>query len=116
MDHRYINLDYLKEMSGGKKELMLEMIGIFNSEVPGYLDRMNLYLEEENWDSLGKLAHKARASASIMGMHELVNELIGLERLSKEKKDTEKYSSYILNIEKKFHSAIEELNLISKTL
>ncbi len=116
MKPQYIDLKYLHEISGGEKDLILEMISIFNTEVLDYLSLMNSLLEEKNWDSLGKLAHKAKASASIMGMKQLTNDLRDLELLAKENKDSELYSYYIKIIKNQFISAIEELKLISKDL
>lgn len=116
MESKITNLSYLNEISGGDKNLILEMITIFNTEVPEYLNRMNRLLADENFDSLGKLAHKAKASASIMGMKDLADELKRLEQLTIEKKEQDKYPHIVNHIDLKFRSAIEELNLISKTL
>jgi HPt (histidine-containing phosphotransfer) domain-containing protein len=112
---KYTNLDYLNEISGGDNRLLLEMIEIFNTEVPGYLQRMNQLLEMGDFEGLGKLAHKAKASASIMGMNEVATDLKDLERLA-EIKDMEKLPSHILSIQQKFNSAIDELDQVYKTI
>ena len=116
MESKITNLSYLNEISGGDKNLILEMILIFNTEVPEYLNRMNQLLADKNFESLGKLAHKAKASASIMGMKDVADELKCLEKLTAEKKEQDKYPSMVNHINTKFRSAIEELKLISKTL
>lgn len=113
---RLINLSYLNEISDGDNDLVLEIINIFITEVPTYIMMMKDYHQKEYWNELSKLAHKAKASSSIMGMKQLTNELKNLEILAKEKKDTRLYSSFILNIENQFNLAIEELKMISKTL
>ena len=115
-DPKHIDLNYLKEMSDGDTELIREMIDIFITEVPTYLSLMKEHHQKEDWDALGKLAHKAKASASIIGMKQLTNELKNLELLAKEKKEAGLYSSRILSIENQFNSAIEELKRVSKTL
>ncbi len=116
MKTKYVDLKYLYEVSDGEKELIIEMISIFNSEVLDYLNSMNDLLICKNWVALGKLAHKAKASASIMGMQQLTNELIALELLAKENKDSELFTHYIKNIQSHFNSAIDELKIISKSL
>ena len=116
MKTRYIDLQYLNEISGGKKELLIEMIEIFNSEVPGYVKLMDEYCKIQNWMALGKLCHKAKASASIMGMKQLCDELKNLELLTIEEKDTQLYPSYIRSIDIHFNNAREELNQFAKTL
>lgn len=111
-----VNLYYLKDISAGDNQMILEMIDIFNKEVPEYLKRMNEYLHSGDWVSLSKLAHKAKASASIMGMQNLAGELHSLEVLAKEQKDPGLYQPLVGKIEKQFNSAIQELKLISGTL
>lgn len=116
MKKRHINLEYLEEISGGDNYMILEMIGIFNSEVPEYLSMMNEYIDRRDWDALGKLAHKVKASASIMGLSELTTELNHLEICAKEKQSPDICLSHARNIEKQFSCAIEELKSISKNL
>lgn len=116
MTTQNIDLQYLNEISGGNRELLIEMIEIFNSEVPGYLKLMNEFYEKGNWEALGKLAHKAKASASIMGMKQLATELRGIELLAQENRDIQSYPSLLQSIENKFIAAIEELKLFAKTL
>jgi HPt (histidine-containing phosphotransfer) domain-containing protein len=116
MKSEHIDLEYLNEISGGNKALIIEMIQIFNSEVPGYLNLMKEFHASENWEALGKLAHKARASASIMGMNHLANELRDLELITQEKKDPQLYPSLLSSIENQFLIAMEELRLFAKTL
>jgi HPt (histidine-containing phosphotransfer) domain-containing protein len=43
---------------------------------------MHQLADQEKWEELGKLAHKAKASASIMGMSDLAAELKQLEQLT----------------------------------
>lgn len=116
MELKIINLDYLNEIAAGDHDLIIEMISIFNTEVPGYIERMHELAGQGRWEELGKLAHKAKASASIMGMSELATELKHLEQLTIVKKDSEKYTSFIISIESKFNTGMEELKLLAKTL
>jgi HPt (histidine-containing phosphotransfer) domain-containing protein len=116
MELKIINLDYLNEIAAGDHLMILEMIAIFNTEVPGYMTRMHQLAGQEKWEELGKLAHKAKASASIMGMSELAAELKQLEQLTIGNQNKETYTSYIASIERKFNAGMEELKLLSKTL
>ncbi len=111
-----VNLDYLNEMSGGDRELILEMITIFINEVPEYISRMRDALNTENWDELEKLAHKSKASALIMGMHMLADDLRDLETDTRESRNVDLYPSYVEKVEQQFIFAIKELRQISKTL
>jgi HPt (histidine-containing phosphotransfer) domain-containing protein len=116
MKSKNIDLEYLNEVSGGNTGLILEMIQIFNSEVPGYLKLMKEFYSSGNWVALGRLAHKAKASASIMGMNNLANELKNLELLTQEKSDPQPDPSILGTIEDQFLVAIEELKSFAMTL
>jgi HPt (histidine-containing phosphotransfer) domain-containing protein len=116
MTFKYVDLKYLNEISGGKRDLLLEMIQIFNSEVPGYIKLMNNFYEGRNWEALARLSHKAKASASIMGMKQLSSDLKDLELLAHEQKDTGLYPSILKSIENQFIAAMEELEQFKQNL
>jgi HPt (histidine-containing phosphotransfer) domain-containing protein len=116
MTFNFIDLKYLNEISGRKKDLLHEMIQIFNSEVPGYIKLMNEYYESRSWEALARLSHKAKASASIMGMKQLSSDLKDLEMLAHEQKDTGLYPSLLKSIENQFIAAMEELEQFKQTL
>lgn len=116
MDHKFINLDYLNEMSGGDRNMILEMISIYITEVPGYVSRMKEYLKSGNIEALGKLAHKAKASASIMGATKLAEDLRELEQLAKDGEKVNLYGDYVKRIAEQFNFSIEELKKVSATI
>ncbi len=116
INHRHVDLSYLKDMSGGNREVMLEMIELFNSQVPELIEKMKHQLQQKNIDELSRLAHKAKASAHIMGMEEAAAKLKSLEYSAKESRDGENFSLIIKDLEKQFSFAIEELKNIAATL
>ena len=107
---KHTDLTYLKSMSGGSKELIQEMVDIFISQVKEFSEGMDNYLNKEDWDNLGKLAHKAKSSVAIMGMENLANELKRLELLTIEKKEIEIYPEIISRFKKDCSEAVTELN------
>ena len=103
------NLSYLQTMSGGDKKLILEMIDIFIDQVKEIEQGMKENLEKKNYDSLGKLAHKAKSSVAIMGMKSLSNKLKELEMLAAKNHKIEKYPDYIKLFSAETDEAIKEL-------
>jgi HPt (histidine-containing phosphotransfer) domain-containing protein len=103
------DLTYLKEMSGGNKDLIREMITIFNTQVVEFGRDMDTLLEKKEYEQLGKLAHKAKSSISIMGMKDLAVELKTLENLTREGKQTEKYAGLISSFNNQTQLAVQEL-------
>ena len=107
---KHTDLTYLKSMSGGSKELIQEMVDIFISQVEEFSEGMDNYLNNKDWDNLGKLAHKAKSSVAIMGMEKLANDLKRLELLTLEEKEIEIYPEIISKFKNECREAVTELN------
>lgn len=110
------DLTYLREMSGGNKELILEMIDIFRSQVIEFSEGMDNHLTNKEYEKLGKLAHKAKSSISIMGLSELATLLKSLELMACAGTDVEKYPAIIERFKSETLEAVYELNEVTKNL
>jgi HPt (histidine-containing phosphotransfer) domain-containing protein len=110
------DLTYLRNMSGGNKDLILEMIGIFKSQVGEFIQSMDEYYNNKEYELLGRLAHKAKSSISIMGLHELAVDLKDFENIAKAGENVEKYPYYINKFKAETEEAIEELDEVTKNL
>lgn len=108
------DLSYLKEMSGGNRDLIFEMISIFRDQVKEFLQGMDEHLEKKEYELLGKLAHKAKSSISIMGLNDLAADLKKLELSAKAGTETEKYPLIIERFRKETAEAEIELDEIIK--
>jgi len=104
------DLSYLREMSGGNKDLIKEMISIFTAQVKEFSQDMDNHLAKKEYELLGKLAHKAKSSISIMGLDDLAKELKKLENLAREGRETDKYAGIISRFKQETQTAVEELN------
>jgi HPt (histidine-containing phosphotransfer) domain-containing protein len=115
MDYKFINTDYLNSVSGGDREITVEIVKLFREQtVEVYNDMISLYAAG-NYILLGQLAHKAKSSVAIMGMNDLATMLKKFEIQGKEGKETELFPSYIEQFKWETDLAIIELNdLISK--
>ena len=111
-----VNLDYLNSMSGGNKDIIREMIGLFQQQVPEFLSEMKEHHKNGDWHNLGALAHKAKSSIAIMGMELLAEKLKELEVKAKKGEDPDSYQSYIRLFEDQTTTAVSELDQILKTL
>ena len=111
-----VNLSYLKEMSGGDQTIVQEMIDIFKDQVEEFSHDMEEHLNKKDYSSLGKLAHKAKSSISIMGLDDLSNDMKVLENLAKSGKETEKYPVLVNKFRKETKEAVEELDEVLQNL
>jgi HPt (histidine-containing phosphotransfer) domain-containing protein len=103
------DLSYLKNMSGDNPDIIKEMIGIFIDQAEEYIRDMQKNLQDKNYDAIGKLAHKAKSSISIMGMNDLAADMKTLELLAKEEKEKESYPDFINKFVSQTQQAIAEL-------
>ena len=110
------DLSYLQEMSGGNKELVTEMISIFKSQVIEFAKDMENHLRNREFEQLGKLAHKAKSSVSIMGLNDLAKDLKTLENMTREGRNKELYPALIQKFRKETEEAIAELNIVQNNI
>lgn len=111
-----VELSYLKEMSGGNKELAKEMIDIFITQVKEFSISLQEHYESKDYEKLGKLAHKAKSSISIMGLEDLAKDLKRLELMAKEGKQVDEYPAILEKFNVQTSQAIDELNDITKNI
>jgi HPt (histidine-containing phosphotransfer) domain-containing protein len=110
------DLSYLREMSGGNTGLVLEMIGIFREQVVEFGKDMDQHLENREYELLGKLAHKAKSSVSIMGLQDLAGELKNLENFAREGKKVESYAGIIAKFKQDTAIAVQELDVVTNNI
>ena len=117
INHRMkTDLTYLKNMSAGNKDLVLEMIGIFKQQVKEFIVDMNKFLIDNDYENLGRLAHKAKSSISIMGLNDLAIELKNFENKAKAGLDTDEYPIFIEKFKIETTDAISELDEVAENI
>lgn len=111
-----VDLSYLKNMSAGNKDLILEMIGLFKTQIDEFSQEMDELYEKKEYESLGRLAHKAKSSISIMGLDKLSVELKNFENLAKTGENVEEYPKFIASFKKQTSEALDELDEVVKNI
>ena len=92
------------------------MIDIFKDQVKEFTEGLETHYEKKEFEQLGKLAHKAKSSISIMGLNELATDLKTLELLAKAGKDQDKYQQIIDKFKFETLEAVNELNEVTNNL
>jgi HPt (histidine-containing phosphotransfer) domain-containing protein len=96
-------------MTDGNNDLILEIIDIFVVQVEEFWVEMQDLNDKKDYDSLGKLAHKAKTSVAIMGMDTMSKKLKELEIWCQEEKNPEFYQEIISNFKSECLIVIKEL-------
>jgi len=64
----FLNLDYLKEVSGGNTTFEINMIEQFLQQVPAELESMKEAFDKSHYEELSHIAHNVKTSVSFMGL------------------------------------------------
>jgi HPt (histidine-containing phosphotransfer) domain-containing protein len=110
MDYIFINTEYLDSVTGGDKEILTEIVGIFREQIVEIVNEMKSSHIKNDYHSLGMLAHKAKSSVAIMGMNDLAIMLKTFEIEAKEGRNKENFKLYIERYESDTIQAVSELD------
>jgi len=105
-----VNLEYLENTIGRENSQFIgEMIGIFISDAPVFIDLMKEYLVKKDYNNLGKITHKILTSVSLVGITELKEILRHIEENCNSLKELEKIPFLYSQATDLFKEAIQEL-------
>ncbi|MCK5823124.1 MAG: response regulator [Bacteroidales bacterium] len=110
----FINLSYLKSVSEGDNNIIIEFLNIFKSQVPEFIEELNDSYNNKDWQTLGAVAHRAKSSVAMLGITQLESDMKNLEISTKEEKEIEKYPLIISKFEKISKLVLNELDIIIK--
>lgn len=77
------DMTYLEDLSGGDATLIKEMIGLFLSQTPGYLERLAEHIDAGDWLNTQSMAHHIKPTLAYMGAEDMRQALIHIEQLAK---------------------------------
>lgn len=104
------DLSYLKELSEGNNEFVVEMIDGFLEQTPEMLIRMSKYLNEKKWPQLSGVAHKLKPGIDFMGIHSLKDAVNTVEKYAGEQINIELLPDIVTTIVQVCSVAMTELN------
>jgi len=103
------DLNYLRTMSGGDDNFIREMITLFREQIGEYKQDMPELLRKKDYDSLSKMAHKAKSSVAVMGMKNVAKQLKDLEILANKGEEVDRYESLVNEFLEQSELALIEL-------
>ncbi len=109
----HTNLDYLKLMADGDKEMELTMLEMLLVELPEEFGKMKALHGEEDWEELGKVSHKMKSTLAFIGNEDLTNANARIEILSKNKEDLHTISNMMAQFGDLLPEVLHELNEIA---
>lgn len=65
---QHIHTKQIDEISGGDNDFKIELIKIFQEQIPDFITNMTRFLADANWEKLAREAHTAKSSVLTFGM------------------------------------------------
>ncbi|MCG8385053.1 MAG: ATP-binding protein [Cytophagales bacterium] len=106
------DLTYLKNVSNGDKVFMKEMVETFIKNTPIAINEMQKWMNEAEWEQIGKVAHKIKPSITFMGIDRLKPLIKNIEDYGKENYNTDHIPNLIETFSTECQKAIDELKIM----
>ena len=119
-DNVLIDLNYLRDLSEGNEDFIVEMLAIFLRNIPTELLALETAITKEDFAEIKALSHKMQSSANIVGVAFLASLLSQMEQKSKAQEKLADIVMLFKTIQPLFQQVIieveaERLNLIKTT-
>ena len=116
LETNYVNLEELLQLTNNNYEKIEKYIGIFFNNVPGDIESLKEAFDSENWEEMGKIAHKLKGNIGYLGVNSIKDDLLILEKIKKEVGDLEEIADIVNRVEIVVELAINELKEIKGKL
>lgn len=114
-NHKHlVNLDFLIQALGGKKDVIYETIDLFLEEVPKDLSIMNEAVTKTDYSTIKGCAHKLKSTISLMGIHDLMPVVEEMEVLGKAKENIERIKILNQSLNRLCEKAMDEMRVEQK--
>ena len=83
------DLTMIHGLSGGDEGFIRQMVELFIDTMPTSTQELQTALDQQQWDTLGKLAHKLKSTTGSMGMDSIKEEVKAVEQNCKKSENLE---------------------------
>ncbi|MEO1049734.1 MAG: Hpt domain-containing protein [Bacteroidota bacterium] len=111
-----VDISYLKQVSGGDTSLMMDMIDLFLGQTPLQISQMYQCVDDENWQALNRIAHKAKSSFGVMGVESIVEDIKHVEIWASQQIRLDEITPLIDNINRVCQQAYTEYERIMEQM
>ena len=79
-----LDLSYLSDMSGGSAEFMIEMLVVFQTQTPLYMDELEQAVLAKDWKKTAESAHKIKPTFYYVGRPDVRDHMQEMETNARE--------------------------------
>jgi CheY-like chemotaxis protein len=103
------DLSMVRSVSGGDEAFIKKMVQLFIETVPPGLSDLQEALAKQEWQQMGKVAHKLKSTIDSMGIVALKDDIRVIENNGKHEKDTDALPPLIKNVTEVINACIVQL-------
>ncbi len=111
-----IDLTYLRDVSSGSNEFMIEMIELFLEQTPVYFEQLRQFIAEENWAKVAEIAHKIKPTLAFMGADSAREIMSEIETSARNLTDTESIRPAFESLHEFSGTLFNKLNEVKKEM
>lgn len=112
---KIINLEYLRIMSDGDKDMEMTMLEMLLEELPSEFDKMKALHRESNWEELGGVSHKMKSTLAFTGNEEVAAANRQIEQMAKHQPDAAQIEILLNLFEDRLPAIMEALRMALET-
>lgn len=106
---RLYDLSMVQSVSGGDESFIKKMVALFIETVPQNMQDLKNALKEENWDQVGKTAHKLKSTIDSMGIKSIRQEIRTVEANARQKEGLDAVPDLVATVDNVIKECIGQL-------
>ncbi len=106
---KHADLTYLRGLAKGSNAFIIQMLGIYISQTPAAIERIDKALAQADWKTLRLVVHKIKPSTMFVGLNEISKDILQLEDYAAAESDLDKIPALVEKIKRVCLEAIPEL-------
>ncbi|MGB4399577.1 MAG: Hpt domain-containing protein [Daejeonella sp.] len=111
-----IDLTYLRDVSSGSNEFMIEMIELFLQQTPAYFEQLNQLIIDENWSKAAEIAHKIKPTLAFMGADAAKDRMAEIENYARNLTNTDTIATLFKSLNEFSEELFVKLSEVKKEL
>lgn len=105
------DLSYLFESTNNNKELIVDIVNIFLTQTKEFINSLEEFYSDKNWDKLQKTAHKMKPTLAYVGIRSLEESISKIEEFAEEETNLIEIPELIKKIKNTCEKAYLELEV-----
>lgn len=101
--------DYLDSISDGDKEFQRDIVGTFLEEIEGELGRLQTASDQQDWSTLGSVAHKIKAPIGMLCVQSMKDLVLKVEKDAKAAHEVDALPGLVTELIQLIRAAMAEL-------